>query len=209
MIGKRQLVIALLEALLLFGVACHKKQAGQKPKLPGPAQAPTLAQTLPDKIEPVPEPVNPTEVATTQEPQPYPKKAKPRKKTSPNTTTQAKGSATTPNAAQQPPASEPATTASLHPPGSPADNAALAIGPDINSAEAVRDRQSTTQLLDATERDLKRVDGHTLSSDEQAMLSQIRAYISQSRKALTDGDYERASNLAKKAQVLTDDLLKK
>ena len=79
----------------------------------------------------------------------------------------------------------------------------------MSSDQAARDRQSTNQSLDTTEKDLKRLDGRALNSDEQAVLTQIRAYISQSRKALTEGDYERASNLAKKAQVLTDDLLKK
>jgi len=95
----------------------------------------------------------------------------------------------------------------MHPPANPAIE--VAIGPDVTSPEAARDRQSTTQSLDATEKDLKRVEGRSLNSDEQAMLAQIRAYIGQSRKAITDGDYERASNLAKKAQLLTDELLKK
>jgi outer membrane biosynthesis protein TonB len=208
MIGKRQLVIALLEALLLLGAACHKKQAAQKPKLPGPAEAPTVAQKLPEEIQPVPQPENPTEAANKQEPQPYPKKTRPRKKPQPNTT-QAKGNTASPTVPPQQASSDTTTTASVRPPGNPADTAVLAIGPDVSSAEAVRDRQSTNQLLDTTERDLKRLDGRNLSSDEQTMLTQIRAYISQSRKALTDGDYERASNLAKKAQVLSDDLLKK
>jgi len=208
MVSKRQLVVALAGALLLLGVACHKKQAAQKPKLPGPAQAPTLAQTLPDEIQPVPEPATPTETAK-QEPPPAPKKARPKKKAQAANGTPPKGAATTPATPQQPPANDTTTTASLRPPGNPGDAAALALGPDVTSAEAARDRQSTNQELDATEKDLKRLDGRSLNSDEQAMLTQIKAYINQSRKALTDGDYERASNLAKKAQLLTDDLLKK
>ena len=79
----------------------------------------------------------------------------------------------------------------------------------MSSAEAARDRKSTTQLLDTTENDLKRVDSKNFTSDEQAMLRQIRNYINQSRKAIAEGDYERASNLAKKAQLLTDELMKK
>jgi outer membrane biosynthesis protein TonB len=199
MIGKRQLVIALVEIVLLFGVACHKKQAAQKPNLPAPSEAPTLTQKLPDVIEAVPVPANPAETAKAQEPPPLPKKNHPRRKT------QAKGSATSTNS-QQPSAGEATTAATLRPPGNPA---ALAIGPDVTSAEAARDRQSTNQSLEATEKDLTRLDKRTLNSDQQAMLDQIRAYISQSRKALTEGDYERAANLAKKAQLLTEDLLKK
>jgi outer membrane biosynthesis protein TonB len=203
--SKRQFVLGLLVALLAFQLACHKKQA-VKSKLPGPAEAPTLTQTLPDEIQPQPMPEKPTETAKAQEPPPLPKKTKTRKKGAASQAKTAQPPA--PTAAAQ--TATPATTAELHPPPSPANSAAeVAIGPDITSAEAARDRESTTHLLDTTENELKRVDSSNLSSDQQAMLTQIRTYISQSRKAITEGDYERASNLAKKAQVLTDELMKK
>ena len=198
MISKRQFVMGLLVPLLAIQLACHKKQAAQTPKLPGPAEAPTLTQTLPYEIQPEPMPENP-ETAQTQEPPPLPKKVKARKKAKNTQPIQPSAQTTAPTA-----------TAELHPPGNPANAAAeVAIGPDISSAEAARDRQSTTKLLDDTENQLKRVDGNSLSSDQQSMLAQIKTFISQSRKAITEGDYERASNLAKKAQVLTDELMKK
>jgi outer membrane biosynthesis protein TonB len=198
--SKRQFVLGLLVALLASQLACNKKQVAQKPNLPGRAEAPTLTQTLPYEIQPEPVPENPEEAAAKTAPPPLPTK-KTRKKTKPSQAT------AQPSPAQT---AAPATTAELHPPPSPANSAAeVAIGPDITSAEAVRDRQSTTHLLDTTENDLKRVESNSLSSDQQAMLTQIKTYISQSRKAITEGDYERASNLAKKAQVLTDELVKK
>jgi ribosomal protein S20 len=200
MISKRQFVMGLLVPLLAIQLACHKKQAGLKPKLPGPAEAPTITQTLPYEIQAEPVPKNPEETSADQQPPPVPKK-KLRKKAK---TSQPPAQTTAP----QTPA--PTTTADLRPPENPADAAAaVAIGPDISSAEAVRDRQSTTKLIDSTENQLRRVDSNNLSSDQQAMLSQIRTFISQSRKAITEGDYERASNLAKKAQLLTDELMKK
>lgn len=208
MFSKRQFVTGLLVPLLAFQVACHKKQAAQQPKLPGPTEAPTLSQTLPYEIQPEPMPEKPG-TATAQEPPPLPKKNRPHKKQPASGSTQAKTS----QPAAQPPAQQtttPATTAELHPPPNPTNAAAeVAIGPDVSSAEAARDRQSTTQLLDTTEKQLKQVDGNNLSSDQQATLAQIRTYISQSRRAITEGDYERASNLAKKAQLLTDELMKK
>lgn len=208
MISKRQFVVGLLVPLLAFLLACNKKQAVQKAKVVGPAEAPTLAQTLPYEIQPEPMPENPTEVAAKQEPPPLPKKTKTRKKSSSSGSNQTKASP--PPQTSEPQAAAATTSAELHPPANPATAAAeVAIGPDISSAEAARDRQSTTQLLDTTENQLKRVDSSNLSSDQQAMLTQIRTYINQSRKAITDGDYERASNLAKKAQVLTDELMKK
>jgi len=204
MISKRQLVIGLLVVLLVFGVSCHKKQAAQKPTLPVPAEAPILAQTLPDEIPPQPLPQDPSETASAQEPPPT--KARPHKSKKASATAQAKSGQPAGQAVGSQTASQ-NTTAEMHPPANPAIE--VAIGPDVTSPEAARDRQSTTQSLDATEKDLKRVEGRSLNSDEQAMLAQIRAYIGQSRKAITDGDYERASNLAKKAQLLTDELLKK
>jgi hypothetical protein len=209
MIGKRQIVIGLLVPLLSFEVSCHKKQAAASLKPPGPA--PTIAQSLPNEIPAEPLPQNPAEqTAKAEEPPPLPKKSRPRKKPSSNASNQAKTSQPPATTTTSPQTSTQTTTAELHPPAIPANPAAeVAIGPDVSSAEAARDRQSTNQSLDTTEKDLKRLDGRSLSSDEQAMVTQIRAYISQSRKAITDGDYERASNLAKKAQLLTDELLKK
>ena len=69
-------------------------------------------------------------------------------------------------------------------------------------------KQSTTENLAAAEKNLKSVN-RTLSHDEQSMVSQIKTYIDQSRKATSDNDFERASNLALKARLLSDALVKK
>ena len=76
MISKRQFVMGLLVPLLAIQLACHKKQAAQKPKLPGPAEAPTLTQTLPYEIQPEPLPENPRKRRNAQEPPPLPKKTR-------------------------------------------------------------------------------------------------------------------------------------
>jgi len=47
------------------------------------------------------------------------------------------------------------------------------------------------------------------SLDQKTMMDQIKTYITQSRTANTDGDVLRASNLAQKARLLCDELLKK
>jgi ElaB/YqjD/DUF883 family membrane-anchored ribosome-binding protein len=62
-------------------------------------------------------------------------------------------------------------------------------------------------MWDATENVLKNLT-RQLSDEEKAMRTQIQSYLQQSRKATVDGDYERAYNLAKKAQVLADALNK-
>lgn len=67
--------------------------------------------------------------------------------------------------------------------------------------------QNTAQLLQAAESNLRRVT-RSLSDGEQAMMRQVRNYISQSRTATHDGDLERAYNLAMKANLLSVELAK-
>ena len=69
-------------------------------------------------------------------------------------------------------------------------------------------KQTTTQLLDETEKTLNGLN-RTLSHDEEEIVNQIRSYVGQSRNATKDGDFERAYNLATKAHLLSDALAKK
>jgi hypothetical protein len=48
-----------------------------------------------------------------------------------------------------------------------------------------------------------------LSDDEQAIVAHIRSYVQQSKGAMSDGDLDRAHNLAIKAHLLADELVKK
>jgi len=63
-------------------------------------------------------------------------------------------------------------------------------------------------LVDATEKTLNGLP-HNLSHDDEEMVAQVRSYLAQSRKATSDGDFERAYNLATKAHLLSDALVKK
>jgi ElaB/YqjD/DUF883 family membrane-anchored ribosome-binding protein len=63
-------------------------------------------------------------------------------------------------------------------------------------------------MVDATENALKGI-SRQLSDDEKSMRTQVQSFLQQSRKATVDGDFERAYNLAKKAQLLADALIKK
>lgn len=77
----------------------------------------------------------------------------------------------------------------------------------MSRTAASQAQQSTTQLLDATEQNLRALT-RTLSNDEQNTVSQIRSYVVQARSALKDQDLERAHNLALKAHQLSDVLLR-
>jgi hypothetical protein len=81
------------------------------------------------------------------------------------------------------------------------------IAPGPTPANSAHDQAATDQLLRTAESNLNGIK-RQLNKDEEAMLAQIREFINQSRKATTENDPERAHNLAVKARVLSDELVK-
>lgn len=73
---------------------------------------------------------------------------------------------------------------------------------------ATQQRRSTAQLRQTTENNIRSIN-RSLNTDEQAILQQIRMFLSQSRAADSDGDIERAYRLALKAQLLSEELAKR
>jgi hypothetical protein len=69
-------------------------------------------------------------------------------------------------------------------------------------------RAQTNGLLGSTEEKLKKIDGQHLDSSQQETMKQAHQYEAQSRAALEEGNLERAYNLALKAHLLADQLLK-
>jgi hypothetical protein len=199
MIDVRQFVVLALAAVLLSGVGCAKR----KPRLPSVAMAPAepIPSSLPPEISeetpPPPLPAPPLTLPTIEEPKPQPVKHHRRKQTPPAPQNSASGSASTDAMAA---AHAPSMTAEA-----PADTA---IAADVPSAELIQQKQTTAQLLEATEKTLDTL-SRSLTHDEEEMVAQIRSYVTQSRKATTDGDFERAYNLATKAHLLSDALIKK
>lgn len=204
----KHLVLAVTLLTLIGGVACKKK----KPSLPPQTQAPTISQPEPEKppTQTEPEQIPPVTTSPTTEsaPQPAPPTPKPkphakRKKTPPTTT---QGAAT--DTAAKPSATKPTTSSKP-----PADTNTKPTEPNVQiSAEVPQNvanqrKQQTEDLLNVAEANLKRVN-RTLSDGEQSMQRQVRNFITQSRLAVQDGDFERAYNLATKAQQLSQELVK-
>ena len=199
----RQFVVVIV-ALLLAGVGCEKK----KPQLPKQAKAPVETLPLPAEIaEAAPsEPAASDEAeAPAEEPKPQPpKRRRPRKPPPPATSTQG-------NAAVNPPVtgSQPSSTiATATPPPSPAEpHPDTAIAANVSSEQLTHQKQTTAQLIELTEKTLSGL-SRGLSHDQEEMVAQIRSYVAQSKKASTEGDFERAYNLATKAHLLSDALVK-
>lgn len=192
----------LLASMLALG-GCKKK----KPAVPPPqAQAPAVTQPEPEVQPPVPpasepnrpqpEPAEPeTAPAATVTPAPRPKsKPRPAKKTVP------------------PPAPEkPTEKAESQPPKTVIpEGGTQPATPQLSTVptdQKIHQKMNTNQLLEATDYNLKSI-SRTLNADEQAMLQHIRSYMQQARDAAKDADTERAYNLALKAHLLSDELIK-
>ncbi len=82
------------------------------------------------------------------------------------------------------------------------------LAPGISAEQASSQRQSTAQLLSATDENLKQLASRQLDSTQQDSVSQIRKYMEQAKTAEAAGDVQRALNLASKALLLADDLVK-
>jgi outer membrane biosynthesis protein TonB len=82
------------------------------------------------------------------------------------------------------------------------------IAPAISPYDAARDRSSTDQLLQNTESNLNGIK-RQLNKDEEAMVARIRNYMNQSRQATKDNDPARAHTLALKANLLSNELVRR
>jgi hypothetical protein len=81
------------------------------------------------------------------------------------------------------------------------------IVPGISPAEAARQRQNAEGWLSSTDAQLKQLAPRKLSPQQQETAEQVRNYMNGAHAALQEGDVRRASTLAEKAHLLSDDLL--
>lgn len=82
------------------------------------------------------------------------------------------------------------------------------LAPQVGRAEEDRLRRETNTRIQKTEQIVTRIDRKTLAKDQQEIFSTIQSFITGARGALVSRDFLRASNLADKAHVLAEDLLR-
>lgn len=200
----RAVVLGLTLIAITLLAGCKKK----KPLLPPPrAQAPTITQPLPEEIPPATEP--PPEVEQPPEPPQPEQKPKLKPRRSGRGRKPAEKPAPPPAPAPAPPATAqqpPRTVVQEGGTSQPKQSGELTASITHDSAQ--HQRMTTAQLLDSTEFNLKSI-SRALTGDEQAMVSHIRSFEQQSRAATAEGDVERAYNLALKAHLLSDELIKR
>ncbi len=178
-----------------------KNDAPQNTAPPSPAAGPSQPGA-----EPQPEPASPPE--TKPETAPEPQKAQP------------EPAAKNPESksAKKAPSKKKRRRKTCAPPAATSDKKVVRNGgtvdpvvqlaPGMSAEQASSQRQSTAQLLAATDDNLKQIASRQLSSAQQDSVSQIRKYMEQANAAEKAGDVQRAHNLASKALLLSDDLVK-
>ena len=212
---KRQLSLIGIATLVLSLAGCPFKK--RQPPVPQQAQAPTVQAPEP---APTPPPQPPAETQPTAPPvEAQPEKTetivetpKPKKKPSPKKpATSSQGQQQSQAAAPVPapaPAAPPNQTSKLiiQEGSAPSSQGQRAAGVGLEDSSQ-RSKQTTEQLLQSTQANLNSIN-RPLSPEEQAMVAQIKDYMAQSVKATKESDTVRAHNLALKARLLSDELVK-
>jgi hypothetical protein len=215
--GNCLIATALMATLLVGG--CKKKkpqpQVAQAPPISA-SQMPSAAQTQPktDSSGTTNPQITTTHPAAQAQAQNHPATPRRKPKKAAKETPPVAPKKSTSEAADAHEPTPPVTIAQNNPPkitiepsypdGSGGSGAISATAPH---SDDVHNKLSTEQLLQSTEDNLKSIK-RALSLDEQSQVSQIRNFMAQSRSATAGSDSVRARNLALKAHLLSDELVR-
>jgi hypothetical protein len=207
MMLRRTISFCLLAVLSVVAAGCKKRTAKVIPPPPSLPEPSAFLRPLPPLIielmRPVALPPQPA-VAEIPATEPSKKPKPPRRRPRPS------------NPAQTQPAGPavPGTgdTAQNNPPRITIDRpqtgeGSNTIAPALDHSDEAHHRQTTAQLLQSTEENLRSIT-RNLTEDEHATVAQIRNFMAQSRVATTENDLVRAHNLALKAHLLSDELVR-
>jgi hypothetical protein len=82
----------------------------------------------------------------------------------------------------------------------------LQILPQLTPEETTAAQQQTNVSLSIAERNIGTTQGKSLNATQLDLASKVRSFIAEAREAAHIGDWTRARNAAKKAQVLSEEL---
>ena len=184
----RMLLAMAAMALALSGGGCRKRSAQAPPPL---VILPSASESQPgtQPTEPAAIPAETKAPATPPAPSPE-LVVPPTKKRSPRSTA--------PRTAPAEPAATPAETPKPAPPR---------MSPRLSPAEQAEYERKTSTAIAAAEKNLQTAYGKQLNAGQSDLLEKIRGFLGQAREAARAGDWQRAHNLAQKAQVLSVELV--
>jgi len=80
------------------------------------------------------------------------------------------------------------------------------IAQQLTPAEAGAAQQQTNQSVSVAEHNLGSAEGKNLNATQKDLASKVRSFLAEAREAAQTGDWTRARNAAKKAEVLSQEL---
>jgi hypothetical protein len=78
--------------------------------------------------------------------------------------------------------------------------------PELSPQEAAAAQEQFSESVAIAEKNLGVAKGKNLSTPQADVVAKINAFLTEAREAGAEGDWGRARNLAKKAQILSEDL---
>jgi hypothetical protein len=79
--------------------------------------------------------------------------------------------------------------------------------PELSPQETAAAKQQFAESVTVVEKNLAAGRGKNLTAAQTDLVSKVNAFISEAREANGEGDWARARNLAKKAQILSEELV--
>jgi hypothetical protein len=105
-----------------------------------------------------------------------------------------------------PPVRRPPSTSEPEP--EPVKAEAPQISPQLSPGERSRAQASAGENMRVAQQNLDSANGKKLSANQQDMADKIRGFLKQAQDAIAASDWNRASSLAEKARLLSDELVK-
>ena len=197
---------ALVLLLAALGAGCSSKRTSGAPPVSAPiAERPALVDQRRDAPLSAPQ-----TVVQLPPPQEIPAGAAPARRPSPPT--EPTGPAESAAAARRPVPTPPPTTASGPPDSRAEEQQASSAGlPQLTPMLSPAERRAMESELDRrlvqTRANLSKLNGRKLSGEQVAAVKRIQAFLTQAEEA-REQDLNLAGNLAQRAQVLADDLVR-
>jgi hypothetical protein len=185
------LLCASVTALALLGGGCRKRSAQAAPPVvivPSPDETRSAPQPTPTKGETKPAEPQPT-APTTKPPELV---VPPARRSSPRTAPAPK-----PAPVETLPTTEPA----------PPRPAPPKMSPRLSPREQAEYEKKTSAAISLAEKNLQLANGRALNAAQLDLVEKIRGFLGQAREAARAGDWQRAYNLAQKAEVLSKELV--
>lgn len=89
--------------------------------------------------------------------------------------------------------------------GNPKGDAPL-LAPQLSEQEVAAAQQQMNESIAIAQKNLAIAKAHRLNPTQSDLASKVNSFLQQSKDAAREGDWTRARNLAKKAQVLSEEL---